>query len=83
LPADSQPDLGTTLSRTTSSGPIDKEDKRQLVIDVSRVREAAAEKVANTDAAKQAIQQSMNGVERLAGAAIKDFRVWRATTKRA
>jgi hypothetical protein len=46
---------GTTVSRTTSSGRTDKEDKRQLVIDVSRVGEAAAEKVANTDAAKQAI----------------------------
>lgn len=35
------------------------------------------EKVGTTEAAKQAIQQGMNGVERLAGATVKDFRVWR------
>ena len=57
---------------------MDKDHNRQLVIDVSRVGEATIEKVANTEAAKQAIQQGMNGVERLVGATIKDFRVWRA-----
>ena len=69
---------GTASLRTASTGRVDKEDNRQLVIDVSRVGEAVADKVANTEAAKQAIQQGTNGVERLAGAAIKDFRVWRA-----
>jgi len=34
-----------------------------------------AENVGNMVAAKQAIQQSMNGVERLVGATVKDFRV--------
>jgi hypothetical protein len=67
-----------TLSQTTSSGNTNKENYRQLVIDVSRVGEAVAEKVANTIVAKQTIQQGMSSVERLAGATIKDFRVWRA-----
>lgn len=40
--------------------------------------EGATEKVDNTEVAKRAIQQGMSGVERLAGAAIKEFRVWRA-----
>jgi hypothetical protein len=48
------------------------------VIDVSRVEEQTAEKVATTEAAKQVIQQGMSDVERLTGAIIKDFRVWRA-----
>jgi hypothetical protein len=69
---------GTTLSRTTSTGNQNKEDNRQLVIDVSRVGEGMAEKVANTEAARQAIQQGMCSVERLTGATVKDFRVWRA-----
>jgi cell division septum initiation protein DivIVA len=68
----------TTLSRMTSGGKTDSESDRQLVIDVSRMGGEATERVANTEAAKQAIQQGMSGVERLAGAAIKDFRVWRA-----
>jgi hypothetical protein len=51
---------------------------RQLVIDVSRVGEGVAEKVSTTEAAKQTIQRGMDGVERLAGASVKDFRVWRA-----
>ena len=69
---------GTSLSRTTSTGTADKENVRQLVIDVSRVGQGTAEKVATTEAAKQAIQQGMDGVERLAGTAVKGFRVWRA-----
>jgi hypothetical protein len=69
---------GTTLSRSTSAGATDKEQNRQLVINVSRVGEGTAERVANTEAAKQAIQQGMSGVERLAGATVKEFRVWRA-----
>jgi hypothetical protein len=69
---------GTTLSRTTSTGTADKDNLRQLVIDVSRVGEGTAEKVSTTETAKQAIQQGMNGVERLAGTSIKGFRVWRA-----
>jgi hypothetical protein len=48
------------------------------VSDVSRAGETATEKVDDTEAAKEAIQQNMNGVERLAGAAIKDFHMWRA-----
>jgi hypothetical protein len=55
----------------------DKDYNRQLVIDVSRVREAIIERVASTEVAKQAIQQGIDGIERLAGAEIKDFRVWR------
>jgi hypothetical protein len=69
---------GTTLSRTTSTGMADKDNLRQLVIDVSRVGEGAVEKVSATETAKQAIQQGMNNVERLAGTTIKGFRVWRA-----
>jgi hypothetical protein len=68
----------TTLSRTTSTGTADKDNLRQLVIDVSRVGEGTAERVLTTETAKQAIQQGMNGVERLAGTTIKGFRVWRA-----
>jgi hypothetical protein len=56
----------------------DKENMRQLVIDVSRAGDGTAEKVANTEVAKQAIQQGMSSVERLAGTAVKGFRVWRA-----
>jgi len=48
------------------------------VIDVSRVGNGTVEKVGNTGEARKAIQQGMEGVERLAGVAIKDFRVWRA-----
>lgn len=68
---------GTATSRSTGTRIAD-ENKRQLVIDVSRVGQEAADKVANTEAAKQTIQQGMNGVERLVGATVKDFRVWRA-----
>jgi archaellum component FlaC len=67
----------TTSARSTNPGTADKENSRQLVIDVSKVREEVAESVATTEAVKQAIQQGMNGVERLAGATAKDFRVWR------
>lgn len=41
------------------------------MIDVSRVGEAAVEKVASTEVAKQTIKQDMSGVERLAGADIE------------
>ncbi|KAF1962985.1 hypothetical protein CC80DRAFT_588464 [Byssothecium circinans] len=58
-------------------GTADKENSRQLVIDASKVREGVAERVATTEAAKQAIQQGINGVERLAGAAVKDLHVRR------
>ena len=61
-------------SRTMDAG---KADNRQLVVDISRVREATIEKVASIEAAKQAIQQGIDGIERLSGAEIKDFRVWR------
>ena len=53
------------------------DNNRQLVVDVSRIREAIIEKVASTEAAKQVIQQGIDGIEKLAGAEIKDFRVWR------
>ena len=36
------------------------------------------EKVATTEAAKQAIHQGMSGVERVAGTIVKEFRIWRA-----
>lgn len=62
---------GTTLSRATSKGTTDKENMRQLVIDVSRAGDSAAEKETNTEAAKQAIQQGMSSGERLAGTAVK------------
>lgn len=48
------------------------------MIDVSWVRDDIAEKVATTEAAKQAIQQGINGVESLVGTMVKGFRVWRA-----
>jgi hypothetical protein len=69
----------TALSRTTNvrTGNKDKDCNRQLVIDVSCVREAIIERVASTEVAKQAIQQGIDGIERLAGTEIKDFRVWR------
>jgi hypothetical protein len=69
--------LGTMISRTTDAG---KADNWQLVINVSRVGEATREKVASTEAAKQAIQQGVDGIERLARAEIKDFHVWRANS---
>ena len=69
---------GTTVSKTTSTGTADKDNMRQLVIDVSRVGEGTVEKVATTETAKQAIQQGMDSVERLVGTAVKGFRVWRA-----
>ena len=37
-----------------------------------------AEKVDNTEEARKAIQRGIEGVERLAGVAVKDFCVWRA-----
>jgi hypothetical protein len=48
------------------------------VIDISRAGQGVTEKVANTEVAKQTIMQGMSDVERLTGATIKDFRVWRA-----
>jgi hypothetical protein len=69
---------GTNLSRTVSSGSTNSGDTRQLVIDVSRAGEGTAEKAANTEEARRAIQRGMDGVERLAGAVIREFRVWRA-----
>jgi hypothetical protein len=69
---------GTTLSRATSTRKPNKEPNRQLVIDVSRAGEEVAEKVANTEVAKQTIMQGISDVERLTGTTIKDFRVWRA-----
>ncbi|KAK7178590.1 hypothetical protein PSPO01_15353 [Paraphaeosphaeria sporulosa] len=69
---------GMASTRPTKTGTTRTEDSRQIVIDVSRVREDVANKVATTEAARQAIQQGMNGVDQLAGATIKDFRVWRA-----
>lgn len=55
-PAGRKQGPGITLSRTTSTGTADKDNLRQLVIDVSRVGESTAEKVATTEMAKQAIQ---------------------------
>ncbi|KAF2259258.1 hypothetical protein CC78DRAFT_586169 [Lojkania enalia] len=73
-----QAGLGTRPLRSTNRGRVDKENERQLVIDVSQIRDDMTEKVATTEAAKQAIQQSINGVESLVGTTVKDFRVWRA-----
>ncbi|KAL5398325.1 hypothetical protein PMIN03_012795 [Paraphaeosphaeria minitans] len=73
-----QAGTGTTVPRTTSTGMADKDNMRQLVIDVSRVGDGTAEKVATTETAKQVIQQGMDGVERLVGTTVKGFRVWRA-----
>jgi hypothetical protein len=72
-----EPDI--TLPRMTNTRIVDKDKNRnrQLVIDVSHVREAITERVASTEVAKQAIQQGIDGTERLAGAVLKDFRVWR------
>ncbi|KAF2463982.1 uncharacterized protein BDR25DRAFT_307458 [Lindgomyces ingoldianus] len=69
---------GMTSSRPTNSGTARRENSRQIVIDVSRVREDVVEKVATTEAARQTIQQDTNGMERLAGAKIKGFHGWRA-----
>lgn len=55
---------GTTVSRMASTRVVDKNNLWQMVIDVSRVREVTAE-VPTTDTAKQAIQQSKDGVEHL------------------
>lgn len=49
------------------------------MIDVSRAGEEATEKVATTKAAKQTITQGIKDVERLTGAILKDFRVWRTS----
>ena len=65
---------GTTIPQTIDTR---KADYRQLVVDVSRIRETTIERVASTEIAKQAIQQGIDGIEGLTGAEIKDFRVWR------
>jgi hypothetical protein len=72
-------ETNTILSRTTNDRTVDKNKNcnRQLVIDVSYIREAIIERVASTEVAKQAIQQGIDGTEKLAGAALKDFQVWR------
>lgn len=41
-----------------------------MVIDISRASEGTAERAANTEEARNAIQQGMDGVERLAGAEV-------------
>ncbi len=64
--------------RRAPVGTMGKEKNHQLVVDVGHVGEGTVEKVAKTEAAKQAIQQGMGGIERLAGATVKDFGVWRA-----
>lgn len=51
------------------------------MIDVSWVEEQTAEGVFTTDAAKQIIEQGMRNSERLTGARIKEFRIWRANEK--
>ena len=66
-----------TMLQATGTCAADKDSSRQLVIDVSRVREGIAERIANTEVAKQAIQQGISCTERLAGASIRDFRMWR------
>ncbi|KAF9728557.1 zinc knuckle [Paraphaeosphaeria minitans] len=73
-----QAGAGTTVPRTMSTGMADKDNMRQLVIDVSRVGDGTAEKVATTETAKQVIQQGMDGVERPVGTTVKKFRVCRA-----
>lgn len=70
-------DMSTSRTPNTRKANKDKDYNRQLVIDVSGIREAIIERVASTEVAKQAIQQGIDGVERLVGAEIKDFRVWR------
>ena len=65
---------GTTAPQTMNTT---KTNNRQLVVDVSHIREAIVERVASIEVAKQAIQQGISGVERIAEAEIKDFRVWR------
>ena len=69
---------GTTVSRATSSRKSNKDPNRQLVIDVSRVEERATEKVATTKVAKHTVMQGIRGAERLTGATLKDFHIWRA-----
>lgn len=68
---------GTSLARTASSSKTNGDQHRQLVIDISRAGEETVDRVGDTETAKQAIVQGVNGVERLEGAAIQDFRVWR------
>jgi len=46
---------GPTSTRLTNSGTTRTEDSRQIVINISRVREDVADKVASTEAARQAI----------------------------
>jgi hypothetical protein len=72
-----QREANMTISQATGTCTADKDSSRQLAIDVSRVREGIAERIANTEVAKQAIQQGISCTERLAGASIRDFRMWR------
>jgi hypothetical protein len=67
-----------TLPQTTSARNP-KEPNQQLVIDVSRAGSEATERVATTEAAKQTIAQGIKDVERLTGAILKDFRIWRTS----
>lgn len=55
----------------------DQEDTGQLVIDIGQVGDGMTDKVAITGVAKQSIAQGIFDVERLSGAMLKDFRVWR------
>lgn len=64
------------LSQTTSTEKTGKQLSRQLLVDVSEFGDGTAEKVANTNWPIE-IQQSMNGVERIAVVAPKDFHKWR------
>ncbi|KAH0555915.1 hypothetical protein GP486_006140 [Trichoglossum hirsutum] len=72
-----QREASMTMSQATGTGAADKDSSRQLVIDVSQVREGIAERIANTEVAKQAIQQGISCTRKLAGASIRDFRMWR------
>lgn len=67
----------SNLSRTTSVRTLNQETDRQLVIDVSRLGDRVIDKIATTEVAKQTIIQGISDVKRLAGATLKDFRVWR------
>lgn len=58
-----------------------KEGKQEISIDPSHVVEIMVERVANTEAAKIAIQQGMNRAEGLARAAIEVFACGERTTK--
>jgi hypothetical protein len=64
------------MLQATGTYAVDKDSSMQLVINVSRVKEGIAKRIANNEVAKQAIQQGISCTERLAGALIRDFCMW-------